>query len=329
MKNILVFSNGEKIGDGIIKLPFIIEIKKRFPSSKLHWITDKGTTVYNNRLKNIAQQYIDIIYEQSNLKYFFWNKISSKFEFEKMKFDYIIDTQKSLIRTLSIKRIKCNFFISATAAGFFSDIPINRKYYENDYYVNGLFYLLNLIKPENKRYQNTIDYKIPVNLYNQLKNIFDKKYKYIGYALGAGENDKIWDIKKFFEVIQYFEKKDYKTVLFLGPNDQGIKELTKKNIQNAIYPEEIIKDFSGPEIVMSSTKFLTAALSNDSGVSHMLSTNNCFLIKLFGPKNPDKFTPDLDNIKTISSKNYDSLNINKIPVNKVIQEIEIGIKSRE
>ena len=49
-KKILVFSNGEKIGDGIIKLPLLHEIKKRLPDYELTWMTDKGSTVYNNKL---------------------------------------------------------------------------------------------------------------------------------------------------------------------------------------------------------------------------------------------------------------------------------------
>ena len=55
-KNILVFSNGEKIGDGLIKLPLLNEIKRRLPDRQLIWMTNKGTTVYNNQLKNIANQ---------------------------------------------------------------------------------------------------------------------------------------------------------------------------------------------------------------------------------------------------------------------------------
>ena len=43
---------------------------------------------------------------------------------------------------------------------------------------------------------------------------------------------------------------------------------------------------------MASTKFLKFAIANDSGVSHMLSTNECPLVKLFGPKDSDKFTPN-------------------------------------
>ena len=36
-KKILVFSNGEKIGDGIIKLQLLHEIKSRLPDYKLYF----------------------------------------------------------------------------------------------------------------------------------------------------------------------------------------------------------------------------------------------------------------------------------------------------
>ena len=119
MKKILVFSNGEKIGDGIIKLQLLYEIKKRLPDYRLYWITDKGKTVYSGILKNIASNYIDIYYEQANLSPFFWKKISSKFNLYDEYFDYILDTQKSVLRTIALKRIDHGCFISGSAKGFF------------------------------------------------------------------------------------------------------------------------------------------------------------------------------------------------------------------
>ena len=73
---------------------------------------------------------------------------------------------------------------------------------------------------------------------------------------------------------------------------------------------------------MASTKFLLCSVSNDSGVSHMLSTNLSPLLKLFGPKDPIKFTPESSMIKTISAKEYGSDNINSIPIEKVIESIK-------
>ena len=110
-KNILVFSNGEKIGDGLIKLPLLYEIKRRLPDYKLIWMTNFGSTVYNNQLKNIASKFIDEIYEQANLNFFFWKNISEKYDLRNLSFEYIFDTQKAVIRTLALRRIKCSVFI--------------------------------------------------------------------------------------------------------------------------------------------------------------------------------------------------------------------------
>ena len=317
MKSILIFSNGEKIGDGLIKLPLLCEIKKRFPNTKIYWMTNEGKTVYKNRLKNIASQYIDEFYEQASLQYLFWKKISKKYSFENMKFNYIFDTQKAVFRTIALKRIQCDVFISASASGIFSSKKIPKKSKQRKYYLDELFELLNLIQPG--KIESNFKITIPEKLIQKLKTLFDKKYKYIGYAPGAGEKDKIWDIEKFIKVAKYFENKKYKSVFFLGPEDVVLQNKFKELFQDALFPEENIDGFSGPEIVIASTQFLSCSLSNDSGVSHMLSTNHCPLIKLFGPKDSKKFTPSSPMIHTINSYDFGSKDINFIPVENVIE----------
>ena len=324
-KNILVFSNGEKIGDGIIKLPLLNEIKRRLPDRKLYWMTNKGSTVYNSLLKNIASQYIDHIYEKADLNPFFWQKISNNFELEKTKFEYIFDTQKAVLRTIALKRIKSSYFISASASGFFSDkgykkiAEINRRYYLED-----LFDLLDLIKKD----KVDRNYKIPIpNLLEiKIKKILQKDKLYFGISPGAGEKNKIWPIEKFEDVANFFQQKSYKIVFFLGPQENNLKQRLINNFPDAIFLEDLIDNFSGAEIVMASTKFLSCVLTNDSGTSHMLSTNYCPVFKLFGPKNPNKFTPNKNNLYTISSQEFDSFNIEDIEQGYVINKIKNFLK---
>ena len=76
MKKILIFSNGEQIGDGILKLVLIYQLRNRFPEHEIHWATDKNKTVYDTILKSFVSNHIDVIWSQSNLSPFFWNKIS-------------------------------------------------------------------------------------------------------------------------------------------------------------------------------------------------------------------------------------------------------------
>lgn len=319
-KNILVFSNGEKIGDGIIKLPFLHEIKKRLPDYNLIWLTNLGSTVYNKELKNIADQYIDEIIENVNLNPFFWKKISNKYDFSKRNFTCILDTQKAVYRTIALKRIKSKHFISSCSNGLFSTIKLNNKNKLRKYYLDNLYDLLDLIKYEKK--DDKFKVNIPVMLNSELNKIFLKEEKYFGLAPGAGEKNKIWPLEKFIEVGKIYEKKNFKIVLFLGPQEKNIKKILKNEFPNSIMPEEIIKNYSNIEVVMASTKYLSFAVANDSGVSHMLSTKHCPLIKLFGPKESQKFTPSHRLLKTISSSEYNSKDINVIKVEKVILEID-------
>ena len=66
MKKILIFSNMDQIGDGIIKLPFIHAVKERFPDHFLIWATNTGETVYKSSLMHISNEYIDQIYVYKN-----------------------------------------------------------------------------------------------------------------------------------------------------------------------------------------------------------------------------------------------------------------------
>ena len=323
MKSILVFSNGEKIGDGIIKLPLLNELKRRLPNHHLCWMTDQGDTVFTSTLKSISSNYIDKFYEKVNLNYFFSNKISNKYQLEKEFFDIILDTQKSVFRTLTLKRIKHKTFISGSASGIFSDIRLNKNIRnEKKYYLEYLYDLLDLIlkKEIDKNFKFPINENIEVNL----RKIFSENHNYVGIAPGAGEENKIWPLNNYIEIGKYLESKDYIIVFYLGPSEKEFEKVLKKNFQNAIFleNENLLNSFSNIEIIMTSTKFLKFAISNDSGVSHMLSTNYCPLIKLFGPKDSKKFTPNLKNLITVSSSEVNSEKIEDISVKRVISAIE-------
>ena len=318
-KKILVFSNGEKIGDGIIKLQLLHEIKTRLPDYKLYWLTNKGKTVYSSTLKFISSNYIDEILDQANLSRFFWNKISKKYNLESDFFDYILDTQKSVIRTIALKRIKHKNFISGSANGFFSSktFKSNKK---RKYYLNYILDLLDLIVFK----KNRSDFKIPIseNLEGIISNILLKHKSYVGIAPGAGEKNKIWSLEKYIELCNYLQVNNKTIVFFIGPDELYLKEKLKNIFPHSIFIEDHITGFQNIEIIMATTKYLKLAISNDSGVSHMLSTGYCPLIKLFGPKDSTKFTPENPNLFSISSSDFNSKNINKIPVSRVIEEIE-------
>ena len=246
-------------------------------------------------------------------------KVSKNYDFENSFYEYILDTQKSFYRTIALKRIKNRQFISATANSLFSSIKFIKKN-KRRYYLDDLFDLLDLIKKS--KIEENFKINIPDDLDLNLKKFFKKDQKYFGIAPGAGEKNKIWPLMNFINVGKYFLDKNYKAVLFLGPEEKHLREKILHEFPEAIIPEELISNFSNIETVIASTKYLKFALCNDSGISHMLSTSYCPLIKLFGPKESLKFTPSNINIHTISASKFSKNNkIDSIPAEYVIDKI--------
>ena len=309
----------EQIGDGCIKLPFIFEIKKRFPNHHFIWATNSGTTVYNNSLKNIAKEYIDEIYEKVPLKDFFLKIKNEKYNL-KNNFDIIIDTQKAVFRSFVLKTLNCNIFISSSANWFFSDIkPKNYNNYKRNYYLEDLFFMLDLISSNEN--SETFEIKFPQKLITILEKLFNKNNSYIGFAPGSQTENRIWKLENYIKLALHFNNLGFIPTFFLGPNEQNYRKYIIEKLPNSLFPEELISEFSGPEIVMASSQYLRCSIGNDAGTTQMLSFGKTPLIKLIGPTNSKKFTPNLDNFYTLDSKNYGSNNINLIPVEDVIKLI--------
>ena len=320
MKKILIYSGQDQIGDAIIKLPFLYYLRKEFPSDKIIWMTQLGT-VYKKELSIFINDYIDEFYDNTNLNLVPWKKISYNYNLENNNFDLIIDTQKSVRRTLALNRISSKCFISSSANFLFSSIKPKLIKKNNQYYLNDLLELLSLYS--GNTIKNKFKLEVPDKIKKSLSKFFSIKNKYFGIAPGAGQDNKIWHIENYIKLAKHFQNEGYKIVIFLGPLEKLMKEKFNSELTNLIYPEDLLKEFNSPQVVMASTNFLKCAVSNDSGTSHMLSTNLCPLIKLFGPKNSIKFTPDyLNKIMNIKANQFGDNKINNIPVDYVIAQSE-------
>ena len=294
MKKILVFSNREQIGDGLIKLPFVKEIKLRYPDYLFIWATNSGPTVYNNQIKNIASEYIDVFFEKIPLINYFLRSKSENYDLSQT-FDIVIDTQKSFLRSLAIRSLKSNLFVSSSANWLLSDIKPDKKVKKNNnYYLEDLFFILNLISY--KKINNDDNIKIPKDLNLEIKKIFSKEKKYFGFAPGSAGTEKIWDIKNFIKVAKYFEKKNYIPTFYLGPLEKNLKEIILTEIPKAFFPEDLLENFNGPEVVY----------------------------KIIGPTTT-KFTPKKNNFIVIDSKDFHSSDVNTIKSDYVISKIEKNI----
>ena len=67
---------------------------------------------------------------------------------------------------------------------------------------------------------------------------------------------------------------------------------------------------------------LNAAVSNDSGIAHMLAVAGAPLVALYGPTVYEKFPPMIENIHVIRAGDYGSREMSSIPVTPVANAIK-------
>ena len=146
---------------------------------------------------------------------------------------------------------------------------------------------------------------------------------YIGFSLTQGNEyrKKSWSVNNFITLANKINEKNLVPVFFIEKKEIRLINEIKLSLPNALFPEHQSK-ISCPALVTALSSRLSKAVTIDNGIMHMISLANIPMIVLFGPTDPKKFTPKIDNIKVIDSKEiYKSKNINNITVHDVFKVI--------
>ena len=116
---ILIYSFNDKIGDGLQKVSFLQEMKRIYPDSHITYTTTNTTTL-KDKLKPLVQDCIDEFIENNNITSSLKDLFRENKIFKNKDFDLIVDLQKVVIRTISLKKIRHKKFFSPAAGLIFS-----------------------------------------------------------------------------------------------------------------------------------------------------------------------------------------------------------------
>src|SRR5579864_7973845 len=117
--DLLVYSGLELIGDGVMKLPFVRALKQAWPGAHVTWLAGKGRTVYAHELAPLVARAIDEIIENAAIG----SRAAELFHrpLAQRRFDLVIDTQRRVLTTLILRRLRTRVFVSGAARFLLSD----------------------------------------------------------------------------------------------------------------------------------------------------------------------------------------------------------------
>jgi ADP-heptose:LPS heptosyltransferase len=320
---ILIYNSGGGLGDSIQLFNLILSLSDKFESKNIYYLTS-----HNNHFNNTLKDYnIHLNELKINILYFgfrWWHLLVSKKKILKEnsidKFDLIIDLQSKLRNTLILKQFPCENFYSSTFNFRFCSLKKNYISSKNeiDNILSNIEKLLNIQIPFKNYNLSSIDKKY----FDEAKKLLPDN-NYIGFSITQGNvyRKKSWSLDKFINIAKKISQKNKKPVFFVEKKETEIIFKIKKEIDNALFPENS-SSLSGPPLVSVLSTRLDKAISIDNGIMHMMSLAKVPMIVLFGPTNSKKFAPKIENINILDSKIlYNSDDIQKITEDDVLNLI--------
>ena len=309
--NILVYSFNDRIGDGLQKITFLQKLKDIYPNSLIYYTTSQTTTL-KDKLNPLVKDIIHNFIEHNNIESSIFSLFKKSDKFPKIKFDLIIDLQKVVLRTMSLKKIPHHKFFSATANFLFSDFKNNKNLeFKNIYIEQFYFNILSIIK--NELIKKIPNINVPIN--NTIPEIISHKSKNIAIAPGAGNAIRQWKFDNYLQIAKKLRSQNYNIYFFLGPNEKPFLDICLNN--KFICPEwengEIIStDIS---FTMNLAKKMSCLLCNDGGTAWMFEFAGVKTLKLFGVTNERKFSrPGFS--QAIQIKDFGYKELNDFPISK-------------
>ena len=316
--NILVYSFNDKIGDGLQKVTFLQTLKNIYPESKIYYTTTH-TTTFKDKLNPLVKDTIFEIIENNGIQSSISNLFRKNTKLENQYFDLIIDLQKVVLRTLSLKKIPHKYFFSSCANFFFSDIKNKYNLKFKDVYIEQFYF--NILSTLQKKVIKKIpNIKLPENI-KYLSN-YERINKNIAISPGAGNKIRQWDFEKYLMIAHKLKENGYKIFFFLGPDEKDLLSICLNNGFNC--PEWKDGELISNDITftMSLAKQMSCLLCNDSGTAWMFEFAGVKTLKIFGITNEKKFSrPGFS--KTIQIKDYGYEDLKDFPLSiyeNILQE---------
>ena len=322
--SILVYVGGDLVGDGVMKLPFLRALRRAWPDARIVWMAGKHKSAYAHELAPLVDGLLDEVIEEAGLDR--TARWLVRRPLPERTFDLIIDTQRGILASLILRRVRHRRFISGAADFLLSDVRPPQPYRRPAAMVGQMLDLLALAsgrEPEPGRPpQPAPDDRFAAAAAQALP----AGPAYVGLAPGAGGRRKCWPLANFIAVARAQAGRGRTPVFILGPGEEGWFATLAEAVPEALFPAS---DASGGGGISRSVPFtiavaarLGAAVANDSGAGHMIAAANAPLVSLFGPTPPDKFAPTATRLAVLRAQDFGGADMALIPVAAVTGAVD-------
>ncbi len=319
-ESVLVYVGLDRVGDALLKLPFVRGLRKAFPDAHITWLAGKETSVYATCMAPAVEGLLDEIIENAGIG-LHPSELLHK-PLGGRKFDLIIDSQKIMWASASLWRIPHKTFISPAGHFLLSSKKPAKGYKFPKSMQRQLLDLLELASGQSFETPKNLDLDPGEGYRTDALELLPEGQTYIGFAPGSGGKPKCWDLENFIRLANAQAERGHVPVFFLGPQEPEWKESIRTQVPEALFPLQTKDNGFDPLYTIALSERMRASVSNDSGVGHMIALGGKPLVSLFGPTVPEKFMPMGDKLAIIEAKTFGGREMSLIPYDAVAAALD-------
>lgn len=318
-ETILVYVGLDRFGDGLMKLPFVRALRSTWPSAHVTWLAGKGETVYAGRLGGLVTGLINEVIQNAVIGVSA-SELLRRQPLLHRRFDLILDTQRRLMTSLIVRRIRHGRYVSGTANWLLSDARPPR----HEKPPGMIRQMLDLIEAASRQSAAPGRARIALapEIERQAAQLLPDGASHVGLVPGAGDRRKCWPRERFISLAQRLES----PVILLGPDEVEWHAELKEALPRASFPFQATALGADPELSLAVGRRLKVAVANDAGMGHLLAAGDCPLISLFGPTPARKFAPFAERLTLIEAQSFGSDDMSAIPFEAVSAAVDAHLR---
>ncbi len=318
---ILVYVGLDLVGDALMKMPFVRALRATYPEARITWLAGKGKTAFAGPLAPLVDGLIDEVIQEADIGTH-WGELLRR-PLPGRHFDLVIDTQRRVLTTLILRRIRCGTFVSAAADFLFSSRRPPRGYRKPTTMIRQILDLIEVAGGRRVEEQWAAD--LPARFEDRAAGLLPEGPAYVGLSPGAGGRHKCWPLERFVEIGRRQVARGRVPVFILGPDEASWYDGLRAKVPEARFPlQETEPDTVGksPLLTIALAGRMRAAVANDSGGGHLLATGGVPLLSLWGPTRMEKAPPQTPVLRTVLARDFGGESMDFIPVDVVDAALE-------
>ena len=322
----------DAIGENILKLPFLRMLGLHYPNARITWIAGVGLCQFESILAPVIENRIGECITDFEIRGTPAELLFRRSPLAGRQFDIVFDLQQNAIRTLILRRISHEIFISGSWDYRFSDRKPPRNFRNATLLTDKLLGLAAAATGDTTRPSPI--WPLAKKWIQAATQLLPGDHTYVGIAPGAGKKGtgKVWPLDRYIGLAQIQFRKGRIPVFFVRPDEEEWVKRIRSEAEFALIPEieAAATGLKGPAMAMALSRRLSVAVANCSGIGHILAAGGPPMVSLFGPTQPEKYAPYATRLIALQAKDFgDSSDIENISLGSVSDAIDAQLATSD